>query len=235
MPNSDLEAMKGAWKSGEVGAKIGEVMRKLWDQISNFENAKSLYPRKLIAQLAEEYPGYNVAVFHNQYSGYYFVNGAHSHHECKGGLFGTTFGYEAWVFECGYLQRYGDAGWENWACHGWLCSPGSEDHVLFTNGSESPQTFWDEGMTHGRPQLDFIKKHCNEMTTTYPSGGWWDSHEYGSYAKGSGSLPPIEPPKKDPSIVDIDLDDIDLENHPKHPWDIGRLAALPPRTTVPLE
>ncbi|EGX53319.1 hypothetical protein AOL_s00006g185 [Orbilia oligospora ATCC 24927] len=235
MPNSDPEAMKGAWKSGEVGAKIGELMRKLWDQLSRFEDAKGKYPRQLAQQLSEEYPGYNVAVFHNQYSEYYFVNGAHSHHECEGGLFGTTFGYEAWVFECGYLRRYGDAGWENWTCKGWLCSPGSEEHVLFTNGTEDPQTFWDHGMTHGRPNLDFIKKHCNEMTTKYSSGGWWDSHEYGSYSKAEGSLPPIVPPKEDPPAP-INPDDLDLENHPhKHPWDTGRIAALPPQKIIPQE
>ncbi|KAK6348432.1 hypothetical protein TWF718_006226 [Orbilia javanica] len=192
MPDSDPEAMKGAWKSGEVGAKIGEVMRKIWDTVSDFEDAKARYPRELVGRLLEDYPGYNVAVFHNQNSGYYFVNGAHSHHECKGGLFGTTQGYEAWVFECGYLHRYGDAGWENWALNGHYCSPGSEDHVVFTNGSEDPQAFWDRAMSNGQPDISFIKEHCNEMTKKYPSGGWWDSHQYGSLDKDSGSLPPFD-------------------------------------------
>ncbi|KAK6495041.1 hypothetical protein TWF481_003068 [Arthrobotrys musiformis] len=246
MPNSDPEAMKGAWKSGEIGAKIGEVMRKIWDQVSSFEDRKLLYPKKLMEKLKEDYPDCNVVVFHNQNSEYYFINGAHSHHECKGGLFGTTFGYEAWVFECGYFRRYGDGGWENWACCGWLCSPGSEEHVLFTNGHESAAAFWDEGMANGRPHMDFIKEHCNKMTTKFESGGWWDSHEYGSLNKDRGSIPP---PPKPIEIEDIDIDtpppkpegediDTDIVNHPdkdkKHPWE-GKLFQLPPRTTIPLE
>ncbi|KAK6356059.1 hypothetical protein TWF718_000433 [Orbilia javanica] len=116
MPDTDLNAEKGAWKS-EVGAKIGEIGRKIWDALSDFEKKKGDFPRHLVDRLMEEFPNMNVAVFHNQNSKYYFVNGTHYHFEVSGPLW-LTFGYEAWVFECGYLRRYGDAGWENWTFNG---------------------------------------------------------------------------------------------------------------------
>ncbi|KAK6332687.1 hypothetical protein TWF730_004346 [Orbilia blumenaviensis] len=117
MPDTDLNAEKGAWKSGEVGAKIGEIGRKIWDAFSDFEKKKDEFPRHLVGRLMEEFPNMNVAVFHDQRSKYYFVNGSHYHFELSGPLW-LSFGYEAWVFESGYLHRYGDAGWENWTFGG---------------------------------------------------------------------------------------------------------------------
>ncbi|KAK6358432.1 hypothetical protein TWF730_007766 [Orbilia blumenaviensis] len=230
MPDSD--PIGSGWKDGEVGAKIGEIMRKLWDSIVHFEDAKSKYPGRLVDRLREEYPGHNIAVFHNQYSEYYFVNGAHSHHECTGGPLGTSFGYEAWVFECGYFHRYGDAGPQNWTISGWFWSPGSEAHALFTNGYEDAETFWNNAYTQHsfftapEPDLDYIKQHCNQMAKNFPSGGWWDSHEFGSYNKSRGDLPPLAAP---PAPTDID-DDGELGGHHHFGHGQGKdpLRAIPP-------
>ncbi|KAK6507648.1 hypothetical protein TWF481_006074 [Arthrobotrys musiformis] len=180
----------GGWKSGETGAKIGAIARELWDSFADWEKRKEEFPRSLTDVLCEKYPGWNVVVFHDQCSEYYFVNGAHEHIELEGGPFRTSFGYEVWVFESGYFCRHGAGGWKNWACKGYLYSPGSESRVIFTNAYGSARAIWDEIMDENvHMNKPLLQQRCNENARrfTYP---YWDSHEWGTRGKDSGDLPP---------------------------------------------
>ncbi|KAK6356036.1 hypothetical protein TWF718_000410 [Orbilia javanica] len=186
---SDPYGDHGGWKSGETGAKVGKIARELWDSFTDFERKKGMFSRSLTDRLCEEYPGSNVAVFHHPFTEYYFVNGAHHHVELEGGPFGSTFGYEVWVFECGYLCRFGDGGWKNWACKGYLYSPGSESRVIFTNQYGNPEAVWNEIMDENvHMNKPLLRQRCNENSRRF-TRPYWDSHEWHNYESDSGDLP----------------------------------------------
>ncbi|KAK6352061.1 hypothetical protein TWF718_005210 [Orbilia javanica] len=213
MPDTDLDAEKGAWKSGEVGAKIGEIARKVWDALIGFEERKAAFPRYLVGHLMKEFPGMNVAVFHNQNSKYYFINGNHCHYEVSGPI--GTFGYEAWVFECGYLRRYGDAGWENWTVGGKFYRKGEEvvfgtqwpkkepepDLLAHDTGKvvdptvniwtppPKPEIYYETSpevlynVIDGKSE-EHMRAHLNHNAQRWRPDGWWDSHPYGTTEGG---------------------------------------------------
>ncbi|KAF3286767.1 hypothetical protein TWF970_008607 [Orbilia oligospora] len=193
----------GGWKSGETGAKIGQIARNLWDSFTDWERKKENFPRSLTQRLWQEYPGWNIAVFHHPFTEYYFVNGAHHHIELKGGPFDSTFGYEVWVFESGYLCRWGPGGWKNWACLGYLYSPGTESRVIFTNEYGNAKAVWNEIMdekVHMNKPL--LQRRCDENSRRFRNP-YWDSHEWANYETHSGDLPERHDEKRRPWWDDI--------------------------------
>lgn len=119
----------------DIAADILSIVDSVFDIVSSIDDAQhdqeGAFTQQTVADLAAQYPTYNILVYHDQDSGFEYVNGYHQHVELElvDGL-GTTKGYEVWVFESGTFSLAGDGGFENWCFQGYWDEP-EEGYVEF--------------------------------------------------------------------------------------------------------
>lgn len=99
------------------------VVNELLDFI--FEDTDELegeFVKRLLSEMSNSYPDYNILIFHNQDSSFDFSPPYyHEHYELPlKEVFGieTTKGYELWLVSDGWFQLAGDGGWQNWGFNG---------------------------------------------------------------------------------------------------------------------
>lgn len=119
----------------DIAADILSIVDSVFELVGDIDDAQheqeSSFTTQTGGDLAAQYPGWNILIYHDTDSYFEYVNGYHQHVELElvDGL-GTSKGYEVWVFESGTFQLAGDGGYENWYFSGSWDEP-SEGYVEF--------------------------------------------------------------------------------------------------------
>ncbi|KAI0439815.1 hypothetical protein F4803DRAFT_529673 [Xylaria telfairii] len=120
-----LEELQTAIDIGSI------VMDVISDIVDDQETTEINFVASTVDTLRAQFPDMNILVYHDQDSGYNLHDYQYTHVEVDlNNWFGTTKGYEVFVFDHGSFDLAGDGGFSNWRI--WGCFSRNDNHVDFS-------------------------------------------------------------------------------------------------------
>lgn len=114
---------------------LGKVISDLVEKAKQDQQMRIRFTQDTVNNMANEYPDTNILIVHPKHDfhpgGTKGVDWFHEHKEVDIQV-GGTIGYEVYGFQDGWVKRYGDGGYINWAWNGVLARDPEEDKSKIT-------------------------------------------------------------------------------------------------------